>query len=150
MKPYSYLAKEVGGVQNVGFTSRDCQNFLQSKKSNLITGGDAQTLLNHFKSMQVQDPMFFYTIQVDEENRMTNFFWRDGSSKLDYDCFGDVVTFDTRYRSNKYNMVCAPFVGVNHHRKNVFFGCAFLLDESISSFVWLFESFFGCDGEQGT
>jgi len=30
---------------------------------------------------------------------------------------------------------------LNHHWKNIFFGCAFLLDETIASFVWVFQSF---------
>ena len=59
--------------------------------------------------------MFFYAIQVDQENLMTNFFWRDGRSRIDYNSFGDVICFDTTYRTNKYNIKCAPFVGVNHH-----------------------------------
>ena len=67
-----------------------------------ISAGDAQSLLNHFKKRQIEDPMFFYTIQVDQENRMTNFFWRDGRSGVDYDCFGDVVVFDTTYYTNRY------------------------------------------------
>jgi hypothetical protein len=50
---------------------------------------------------------------------------------LNYDCFGDVLVFDTTYRTNKYNLICASFVGVNHHWQNVMFGCAFLLDETI-------------------
>ncbi|XP_061336692.1 protein FAR1-RELATED SEQUENCE 5-like [Gastrolobium bilobum] len=38
-------------------------------------------------------------------------------------------------------MACAPFIGVNHHKQSVLFGCAFLLNETTESFVWLFESF---------
>lgn len=52
-----------------------------------------------------------------------------------------MVSFDTTYRTNKYNMICAPFVGINHHWKNVLFGCAFLLDETTVTFTWLFETF---------
>jgi hypothetical protein len=51
------------------------------------------------------------------------------------------VVFNTTYRTNKYNLICAPFVGVNHHWKNVMFGCKFLLDETTDSFKWLFNSF---------
>ncbi|KAK3219706.1 hypothetical protein Dsin_013676 [Dipteronia sinensis] len=40
-----------------------------------------------------------------------------------------------------YNLINAPFVEVNHHWKNVLIGCAFLIDESTQSFVWLFRSF---------
>ena len=140
-KTYAYLLNEAGGYQNVGFTERDCQNFIQVEQSKKIEAGDGQSLINYFKHKQVIKQMFFYTVQVDEENRMTNFFWRDGLSKLDYECFGDVVVFDTTYRTSKYNMICVPFVGVNHHWKNVLFGCAFLCDETTASFVWLFETF---------
>ncbi|XP_050368937.1 protein FAR1-RELATED SEQUENCE 3-like [Argentina anserina] len=107
----------------------------------MLKAGDAQSLINMFKTKQIEDPMFFYTVQVDQDNRMTNFLWRDGKSKTDFDCFGDIVMFDTTYRTNKYNMICAPFVGVNQHWKNVLFGCAFLLDETTASFIWLFETF---------
>ncbi|KAK9288553.1 hypothetical protein L1049_017012 [Liquidambar formosana] len=140
-KTYSYLAKAAGGTENVGFTKKDCLNYLQRKNDEMIEGGDGQSLIDHFKYRQAEDPNFFYTVQVDQFNRMTNFFWRDGQSKLDYDCFGDVVVFDTTFCTNKYNLVCGPFVGANHHWKNVLFGCAFLLDETTESFVWLFETF---------
>ncbi|CAB4270388.1 unnamed protein product [Prunus armeniaca] len=98
---YSYLAEEVGGSQNVGFTKRDCYNVVNKEKMAMIEAGDAQSLMNLFKRKQAEDPMFFYTVQVDQENRMTNFFWRDGRSRIDYDCFGDVVVFDTTYRTNR-------------------------------------------------
>lgn len=33
------------------------------------------SLMNYLKDKQTEDPNFFYTVQVlDEENRMTNFF----------------------------------------------------------------------------
>ncbi|KAM1052993.1 hypothetical protein PS2_000527 [Malus domestica] len=115
---YSYLAEEAGGSQNVGFTQRDCYNVVNKEKMVMFEARDAQSLINLFKHKQAEDHMFFYTVQVDQENRMTNFFLRDGRSRLDYECSGDVVVFDTTYRTNRYNMICAPFVGVNHHWKN--------------------------------
>ena len=138
---YKFLANEAGGSQNLGFILRDCQNFLQSERSTHISGGDCQSLLNHFHCMQMENPTFFYAQQVDQDGRLTNLFWRDSLSKFDYDCFGDVMVFDTTYRTNKYNMICAPFVGINHHWKNTLFGCAFLLDGIANSFIWLFELF---------
>ena len=114
-----------------------------------ISARDAQSLLNHFKKRQIEDPMFFYTIQVNEENHMTVFFfWRNGRSRVDYDCFGDIVIFDTTYCTNRYNLICAPFVGVNHHWQNVIFGCAFLLDVTTASFKWLFKSFLDSMGNR--
>ncbi|KAF8036156.1 hypothetical protein BT93_C1991 [Corymbia citriodora subsp. variegata] len=145
---YKFLANEVGGSKNLGFNLHDCQNYLQTKRSEIITGGDCQNLLNHFHSMEQQNPMFSYAIQVDKDGRLTNIFWRDSLSKFDYDCFGDVLIFDTTYRTNKYEMICAPFVGVNHHWNNVLFGCAFLLDETAESFIWLFDAFLKCMGNK--
>lgn len=138
---YKFLANEAGGSKNLGFNLRDCQNFLQTQRSNDISGGDCQNVLNHFHHMQMENPMFFYAVQVDQDGKMTNIFWRDSLSKYDYDCFGDVLVFDTTYRTNIYNLICAPFVGVNHHWKNILFGCALLLDETAESFIWLFEVF---------
>ncbi|KAL3745549.1 hypothetical protein ACJRO7_014632 [Eucalyptus globulus] len=147
-KAYSYLCDEAGGANNIGFTLRDCQNFLQSKRMNLINVGDCQRLINHFNCLQSNGSNFSYTFQLNEDQRLTDVFWSDGISKLDYDSFGDVVVFDTTYRTNKYNMICAPFVGVNHHWKNVLFGCAFLIDETIASFVWAFQSFLEAMGNK--
>ncbi|KAK3223888.1 hypothetical protein Dsin_010913 [Dipteronia sinensis] len=107
---YFYLANEVGGVENIGFTKKDAINYLQ-KKEEMIEAGDVQSLLDYLKCKQGEDPTFFYSIQVDQYNRMANFFWRGGMAKLDYDCFGDVVCFNTTFRTNKYNLICAPFVG---------------------------------------
>nr|CAD1843587.1 unnamed protein product [Ananas comosus var. bracteatus] len=140
-KAYMYLTKQLGRVKNVGSAKKNCLNYLQTTRKATIEAGDVQGIIDYFKYKQVEDPLFFYSVQVDQENRMTNFFWRDGRSKLDYDAFGDVVIFDTAYRIEKYNLICAPLVGINHHWRNVLFGCAFLLDETAESYIWLLETF---------
>ena len=38
-------------------------------------------------------------------------------------------------------MKFVPFTGVNHHLQSVFHGAAFLEDEKIESYVWLFKTF---------
>lgn len=124
-----------------GYTIRDCYNHVNMQGITTIDAGDCQSLVSYFKRRTNEEGMFYWDVQVDQEGRMTNFFFRDGKSRNDYDCFGDAVIFDTTYRTNKYSLICAPFVGVNHHWQNVVFGCAFLLDESTASYVWLFKSF---------
>jgi transposase-like protein len=37
-------------------------------------------------------------------------------------------------------------VGINHHWKNTLFGCAFLIDETTESFIWMFETFLAAIG----
>ena len=60
----------------------------------------------------------------------------------DYRIYGDVLVFDTTYRTNRYNLICAPFVGINNHWHNCMFACAFIGDETTDSFVWLLQTFF--------
>ncbi|KAL5733761.1 hypothetical protein ACOSQ2_033453 [Xanthoceras sorbifolium] len=115
-------------------------NYLRTPSRRRTLGRDAQNLLNYFRKMQAENPGFFYAIQLDDDNRMTNVFWADARSRMAYNHFGDAVIFDTMYRPNQYQVPFAPFTGVNHHGQMVLFGCALLLDESESSFTWLFKT----------
>lgn len=111
-------------------------------------GRDAQNLLNYFQKMQAENPGFFYAIQLDNDNRMTNVFWADARSRAAYAHFGDAVIFDTTYRPNHYQVPFAPFTGINHHGQMILFGCALLLDESEASFTWLFRTWLSAMNER--
>ena len=104
-------------------------------------GRDAQNLLEYFKKMQAENPGFFYAIQLDEDNHMSNVFWADARSRTAYSYFCDAVSLDTTYRVYQYKVPFVPFTGVNHHGQTILFGCALLLDDSEDSFVWLFKTF---------
>ncbi|XP_010661460.1 protein FAR1-RELATED SEQUENCE 5-like [Vitis vinifera] len=60
---------------------------------------------------------------------------------MDYACFGDVLAFDTTYRTNAYKKPLVVLVGVNHHHQTVVFGCALLIDESVGTYEWVLETF---------
>lgn len=109
-------------------------------------GGEAQGLLEYLKRMQAENPAFFYAIQVDNNNCLTNVFWADSKSRMAYQYFGDAVTFDTSYKKTKYMMPFATFRGINHHLQSVTFGCALLMDETKGSYVWLFETWLAAMG----
>jgi zinc finger SWIM domain-containing protein 3 len=70
-----------------------------------------------------------------------NLFWSDGQSQIDYGAFGDVIVSDSTYRVNRYNLPFIPFIGVNHHRSTIVFGCGILSDETMVSYVWLLKAF---------
>ncbi|KAD4982200.1 hypothetical protein E3N88_18871 [Mikania micrantha] len=135
----SALIKEYGGISNVGFTEVDCRNYMRNNRQKSLEG-DIQLLLDYLKQMHADNPSFFYAIQGDDEQCTGNVFWADMKAMENYTYFGDTVTFDTTYRSNRYRLPFAPFTGINHHGQPVLFGCAFLLNESESSFIWLFKT----------
>ncbi|PKA66735.1 Protein FAR1-like sequence 5 [Apostasia shenzhenica] len=105
-------------------------------------GGVAQSLLEYFKRMQAENPAFFYAIQIDSSNCLANVFWADARARMSYNYFGDAIIFDMTCKKNKRVVPFAAFVGMNHHRHFITFGCAFMTDESESSFTWLFETWF--------
>ncbi|KAJ1264841.1 hypothetical protein BS78_08G033000 [Paspalum vaginatum] len=119
----------------------ECHSQLSIRSYTQLEIDDCEALIGYFKRRINEQGMFYWDVEVDQEGRMANFFWRDGRSQVDYESFGDVVKFDTSYRTTKYNMICAMFIGVNHHWQNVIFGCAFLMNESSTSYGWLFKSF---------
>ncbi|KAF5747264.1 protein FAR1-RELATED SEQUENCE 5-like [Tripterygium wilfordii] len=135
----SVFIKESGGVSNVGFTKVDCQNYMSSSRQRTL-GSCGQFVFDYLKQMQAGDPGFFFAIQGGFDNPTGNIFWSDADSIMNYSYFADTVTFDTTYRTNRYRVPFAPFTGWNHHGQPVLFGCALLLNESESSFVWLFET----------
>lgn len=139
----SVLIKESGGVNNVGFTKVDCQNYMSSSRQRSL-GGGGQLVFDYLKRMQDKDSDFFCAVQGDDTDTDNstpgNVFWADANSRMNYTYFGDTVTFDTTYRTNRYRVPFAPFTGWNHHGQPVLFGCALLLNESESSFVWLFQT----------
>lgn len=135
----SALIKEYGGISKVGFTEVDCRNYMRNNRQRSLEG-DIQLLLDYLKQMHTESPNFFYAVQGDEDQSMGNVFWADPKARTNYTYFGDTVTFDTTYRSNRYRLPFAPFTGVNHHGQPVLFGCAFLINESEASFIWLFKT----------
>lgn len=119
---------------------REHEDYLKEMRQKIFGEGDAQGLLEYFKKTQAANSSFFYAMQVDSRNCMTNIFWADFKARMAYNYFGDAVTFDTSYKKNKLMPPFAAFTGMNHHGQSVSFGCALVVDRTEASFLWLFET----------
>ncbi|KAM1613025.1 hypothetical protein ACFX14_001621 [Malus domestica] len=128
------MSIEVGGRDNLGFLDKDYRNYIHSKRKTKMKKGDVGVILQYFQKMHSENSSYFYAMQVDDDDMITNIFWADARSVSDYNLFGDVVCFDTTYLTNEYGRPFAPFVGVNHHKQTVVFGAALLYDETTTSF----------------
>ncbi|XP_073138575.1 protein FAR1-RELATED SEQUENCE 5-like [Henckelia pumila] len=106
--------------------------------------GDAAAIQAYFSKMQSLSPGFFFSLDLDDEGRLKNIFWADNRCRQAYKEFGDVITFDTTYLTNKYDMTFAPFIGVNHHGHSTLLGCGLLSSEDTETFVWLFKIWLEC------
>ncbi|GLT54152.1 hypothetical protein SLA2020_273750 [Shorea laevis] len=143
-KNFYSLVVESGGYENLPFGERDARNFIEKARELRLGKGGGQALCDYFKRMQKKNEGFHYVIDMDDNNRMRNVFWADARSRAAYEYFGDVITFDTTYLTNRYDMPFAPFVGVNHHGQSILLGAGLISSEDTETFTWLFETWLNC------
>ncbi|XP_042415054.1 protein FAR1-RELATED SEQUENCE 5-like [Zingiber officinale] len=108
---------EAGGYENLSFDERKCRNYISEARRLRLGEGDAEALSNYFCHARC---------------------------RAAYDYFCDVMTFDTTYLTNSYDMPFAPFVGVNHHGQSILLGCELISSEDSTTFTWLFNSWLTC------
>lgn len=138
------IAQQSGGRERLWF-----QRKMQHKKfgANGRAGEvetDCEGALGYLTCLAIRDENFFCRFNVDDEDRLDTIFWSDGISRRDYAMFGDVLAFDTMYRSNVYNKPLLIMAGTNHHSKTTVFAVALLSDETKSTFTWVLEQFLVC------
>ncbi|XP_021717028.1 protein FAR1-RELATED SEQUENCE 5-like [Chenopodium quinoa] len=135
------MVKEyVGGYENIGASRNDIKNFHRDLKA-YIEGSDAQMFVDNFKRKKLMWSAYFFYYEMDEDDCLCRALWADPICRRNYAVFGDMLSFDTTYQSNRYNMVFGPFTGVDHHKKCVTFAVGFIVKEDVASFQWLFRTF---------
>jgi len=133
-----------GGLIALPYKNKDVANY-QTKIYRELSGNDMSKALEYFRNRKAEDPNFFYKfdVDVDDDMKVKNLFWREGSSLKHYAEYGDCVSFET---TNKYNLPFALSCGVTCHGHTCMFGCAFMSDEKTETFTWIFETFLESTG----
>lgn len=139
-KLYSILGSFFGSMDNVPTTKR-CLRSLCQRITREQAEDDIKKTLMVFREFREADPGFSYSVDTDDEGRLKTLMWTNGRSRMQYAHFGEVITFDTTYRTNLYDMPFGLFVGVNNHFQTILFGGVLMTDESIQSFRWVFKEF---------
>nr|GEU48855.1 zinc finger, SWIM-type [Tanacetum cinerariifolium] len=68
------------------------------------------------KKKFVQNFTFQYLV---ENSELVAMFWADEVAKCNYKEFGDIISFDATFRTNKYDMVFVPFTRIDNHLKDL-------------------------------
>ncbi|KAK9732993.1 hypothetical protein RND81_04G036600 [Saponaria officinalis] len=139
-KTYNMSKEHVNGFENIGATLNDFKNFSRDVKC-YINERDGQLFIDRFKNLAETRDDFCFDYEVDVDNSLVRAVWADGTSRRNYSVFGDAVSFDPTYSTNKYSMVFTPFTGVDNHRRSVTFCGALIIRENEESFTWLFRRF---------
>jgi hypothetical protein len=128
---HALMRIEAGGRANLGYIELDQKNYIRTRRQRNLIYGEASCLLRYFQEQINKNPSFRYAVQFDIEEKITNIFWADARLVADYVYFGDMMTFDTTFGTNKEWRPLAVFTGFNHHRGIVIFGATLLYDETI-------------------
>ncbi|RYQ88787.1 hypothetical protein Ahy_B09g095774 isoform E [Arachis hypogaea] len=104
-KTYQALANAVGGPANLTFTEKDVRNYISRHLRISGDETDPKELLKHFSRMKELNPNFFFEIDMDENHSIRNVFWADAWCRAAWEYFGDVVTVDTTYKTNRYEII---------------------------------------------
>lgn len=147
-KMYVEMSRQRGGCHHVGCVQSDVNSQFETGHHVSLDQGDGQLLLEYFKRVKKENPDFFYAIDLNEEQCLRNLLWIDAKSRNDYMSFNDIVSFDTFFVKYHEKLPLAPFVGVNNHCQPILLGCAFVADESKSTFVWLMRTWLRAMGRQ--
>jgi hypothetical protein len=136
-----------GKPKNVPYTKKDVSNVMTSiRKEN--NKNDMMQVLEYFRKRKEEDADFYYSFDLAPGSKVQSIFWADGFSRKMYQLYGDCLSFDTTYKTNKYNLPFAPFVGITGHGQNCLFACAVLHNDTAATFRWLFKEFLKCMHEK--
>ncbi|XP_072076520.1 protein FAR1-RELATED SEQUENCE 6-like [Arachis hypogaea] len=114
-KTFLVLANESGGPSNLGYSEKDLRNFIIARLRTSNVNVDVREMMNYFIRMKGINPNFFYVVNLDDECKFRSAVWVDARCRASYEYYGDVVSLDSTYSTNKHGLSFASFVGVNHH-----------------------------------
>ncbi|XXG77393.1 hypothetical protein AAC387_Pa08g1555 [Persea americana] len=100
------LELQAGGRDKVGFTETDFRNEIRNKREE-TKDEDGEMFFEYFKQMKERDPRCYFAIEKDDDDHIKHVFWADYYFQKSYSEFGDVVSFDTTYNTNRYGLVFA-------------------------------------------
>ena len=91
----------VGSYAKIGATIIDFKNFKRDLNSFMI-GCDAQMVIDNLFKKKERCDTFFFEYDVDEQHQLTKLFLCDPIARKNFSYFGDVVSADATYKSNRY------------------------------------------------
>ncbi|XP_016185318.1 protein FAR1-RELATED SEQUENCE 5-like [Arachis ipaensis] len=147
-KIMAYMAGQSGGYGMLRFTKCDLYNYVHGLRLARISNGDVAATISYLECKANADMTTVARYTQTADNRLGSLLWVDGEMMSDYQLFGDVLAFDSTYRSNKYKKPLVVFSGSNHHKQTTIFGFALLEDEEVCSYRWLLLNLVDVMGEK--
>ncbi|XP_019150330.1 PREDICTED: protein FAR1-RELATED SEQUENCE 5-like [Ipomoea nil] len=94
----------VGGVEKMGAMQLDFKNYRREVLA-YMQGGDAQMVISNYLDKKADYSDMYFEYEANENDQLARVFWADGMARKQYSAFGDVVSFDATYKTNRYSLV---------------------------------------------
>ncbi|XP_074305689.1 protein FAR1-RELATED SEQUENCE 5-like [Silene latifolia] len=132
-RTYNMCKEHVNGFENIDATLTDFKNFHRDVKC-FFHERHSQLFIDRFKNMAENRSGFYFDYEVDKDNSLRRAIWANRTARRNYSVFGDAVSYDPTYSTNKYDMTFTPFTGVDHRKRSVTFCWALIAYEDHESF----------------
>ncbi|XP_019163461.1 PREDICTED: protein FAR1-RELATED SEQUENCE 5-like [Ipomoea nil] len=100
-KSFDMYAEMVGGPENVGATQQDFKNYKRELLA-YMKEKDIQMVISQYLEKKNDCVDMYFEYDVNEKDQLAWVFWADRQARLHYGAFGDVVSFDATYKTNRY------------------------------------------------
>ncbi|XP_052117642.1 protein FAR1-RELATED SEQUENCE 5-like [Arachis duranensis] len=147
-KTYQSFVTATGDHRELSCIEKNVRNYFPTEVHNVFELDDAKEFGKYLLRMKEKNKNFFYEIELEVDHSIKIAFWTDARSMVACEYFGDVISFDTTYNTNMYNLIFGSFVGVNYHGHSTLLRCALMTNEDIQSFKWLFKCWLCCIEEK--
>ncbi|XP_024965031.1 protein FAR1-RELATED SEQUENCE 5-like, partial [Cynara cardunculus var. scolymus] len=104
-------------------------------------------LINKLSNRRDVVPGYFFEYKCNEHELIAS-FWPDEVARINYKEFGDVISFDGMFRTNKHAMIFVPFLAVDNHKASIVVGSALISGKTIKNFTWVLKAFIKCHEKQ--
>ncbi|KAL4358013.1 hypothetical protein AHAS_Ahas09G0244200 [Arachis hypogaea] len=147
-KIMAYMAGQSGGYGMLRFTKRDLYNYVHGQRVARICDSDVAVTVSYLEGKANADMRTVARYTRTSDNRLGSLIWADGEMMMDYRLFGNMLAFESTYRSNKYRKPLVIFSGTNHHKQTSIFGFALLEDEEVRTYRWVLMNLLDVMGQK--
>ncbi|XP_076903139.1 protein FAR1-RELATED SEQUENCE 5-like [Bidens hawaiensis] len=140
VKAFNLMRTQYGGFEKVAATKDDCKNFKQGLNC-YIGEYDAEMIVQRLCVKKTFSSDYSFEYDLNDDRELIRMFWADETLKSNYPAFGDIISFDATFKTNKYKMAFVPFMTIDNHCHSVTIGAGLLASETIESYTWLLQMF---------
>ncbi|XP_052110141.1 protein FAR1-RELATED SEQUENCE 5-like [Arachis duranensis] len=101
-KTYQLFVAAAGSHRKLGFIEKDVRNYITREVRNIFEEDNAKEFGKYLVRMKEKNQNFFFELNLKGDHYIKHAFWADARSRATFDYFGDVVSFDTTYNTNRF------------------------------------------------